>query len=64
MRQNLSLTDSELDLVIELLTREQRQLLIEIRHTDHAAYRKKLQDRLVTVDSVLESAGALQPRPL
>ena len=63
MRQNLCLSDSELAVVIELLMREQRQLLVEIRHTDHAAYRHRLQERLVLIDSALEAAGALEQHP-
>lgn len=58
MRANLFFSEQECAVMAELLERERRQLLIEIRHTDTASYRQDLRDRLTTVESAL---ARLQP---
>lgn len=40
----------ELALIAELLDSEQARLLVEIRHTDHRAYRDELRRRLEVVE--------------
>lgn len=50
---NLVLSQAQFALVTELLEREQRHLLVEIRRTHAAAFRHELEHRLETVESIL-----------
>jgi hypothetical protein len=52
----LGLSEDELKLVVELLEREQKELLIEIRHTDTANFRTGLKERLATIEALLKRA--------
>jgi hypothetical protein len=54
----LNLGGEELAIVAELLESERAQLLIEIRHTDHRAYRDELRHRLAIVEGVAERCAA------
>jgi hypothetical protein len=53
MPTNLLFSDAERELICELIQREHRQLIVEIRHTDAAAFRHGLQDRLAILESTL-----------
>lgn len=60
MRHDLTLSDSEWDLITELLESEHKQLLVEIRHTHAAAYKETLRIRMNAIEAMLErmSVGA------
>jgi hypothetical protein len=58
MVRTIDWKESDWDLIVELLEREERQLPIEIRHTDSSTYRDQLRERLVTVSRLLESLRA------
>ena len=62
MSTKLTLSEAQLDFVEELLRREQKQLLIEIRHTDAAAYREGLRQRLAVADTVMDEIESAAPR--
>lgn len=49
----LELTGQEVDIVAELLESERARLMVEIRHTDHRAYRDELRQRLDSVEELL-----------
>lgn len=59
MTQQFALSNPELDLVRELLEGEQKELLLEIRHTDTANFRAGLKERLATVESLIRRAEGL-----
>jgi hypothetical protein len=59
MAQELILVGQELELILELLEGEQKELLVEIRHTDTAEFRAGLKDRLETVESLIHRTEAL-----
>jgi len=59
MTQQLVLSGPEVDLILELLEDAQKHLLIEIRHTDTAAFRAGLKERLAMVESLIHQAEAL-----
>jgi hypothetical protein len=44
----------ELVILTELLESDRSRLLVEIRHTDHRAYRDELRHRLEVVEHLLE----------
>ena len=48
------LAGEELTVLNELLESERLQLMVEIRHTDHRAYRDELRHRLEVVEHLLE----------
>lgn len=48
------LAGEELTVLNELLESERLRLLVEIRHTDHRAYRDELRHRLEVVEHLLE----------
>lgn len=50
----LNLTSEEFAILKELLESARDRLLIEIRHTDHRAFRDELRHRLTLVDSLVE----------
>jgi hypothetical protein len=54
----LLLSNPELDLILELLEREQKRLPVEIRHTDAHKFRTDLRERLATIESLIERARA------
>ncbi len=56
-RQPLHLTDVEMDLILDLLEQEEKQLLSEIDHTSTGSYRAKLRQRFDLVKSLLERLG-------
>ena len=53
----LNLSSEELAILAELLESERAKLLMEIRHTDHRAFRDKLRHRLTLVESLVERCG-------
>lgn len=59
MAQELVLAGPELELILELLEGEQKELLVEIRHTDTAEFRAGLKDRLDMVESLIHRTEAL-----
>ncbi len=50
----LHLSAEELAILLELLESERARLLVEIRHTDHRAFREELRRRLTLVEGLLE----------
>lgn len=58
MAQQLVLSGPQLDLILELLEDEQTELLVEIRHTDHAAFRAELKERLAMVETLINEVEA------
>jgi hypothetical protein len=48
------LAGEELTVLNELLESERLRLMVEIRHTDHRAYRDELRHRLDVVEHLLE----------
>ncbi len=59
MTQQLVLSEPEANLILELLESEQKELLLEIRHTDHADFRAGLRERLATVESLIHQVEVL-----
>ena len=53
----LKLPGEELAVLAELLETARTKLLIEIRHTDHRAFRDELRHRLTLVESLIERCG-------
>jgi hypothetical protein len=49
----VQLNSEELELVVDMLDREQARLHFEMRHTDKRAYREEMKHRLVVVESLL-----------
>jgi len=60
MIQHLALSEAQLNLILELLEGEQKELLVEIRHTDTANFRVGLKERLATVEAVLLKVKSLE----
>jgi len=50
----LSLSEAQIGLLLELLEEQQSRLLVEIRHTDTANFRLELKERLQRVESLME----------
>ncbi len=48
----LNLTSEELAILAELLESERIKLLVEIRHTDHRAFRDEVRHRLTLVEGL------------
>ncbi|HEX5229822.1 MAG TPA: hypothetical protein VFW44_19055 [Bryobacteraceae bacterium] len=59
MTQELSLSDPELRLFLELLEAEQKELLLEIRHTDTADFRAGLKARQELVELLIHKVEGL-----
>jgi hypothetical protein len=59
MAQELVLSGPEIDLILELLESEQKELLVEIRHTDNARFRAGLKGRLTMVESLIHQTEVL-----
>jgi len=55
----LVLSGAQLNLIMELLESEQRELLVEVRHTDKASFRAGLKDRLKMVEELMRQ---VEPR--
>ena len=55
MGKMLPLNDDEWQLVVELLESEQRELPMELHHTDSSDYKAKLSSRLKMVNQLLET---------
>ena len=53
----LKLPGEELAVLAELLETARAKLLVEIRHTDHRAFRDELRHRLTLVESLIERCG-------
>jgi len=49
-----NLSEEELQVLTELLESERVKLLVEIRHTDHRAYREELRRRQQVVEELEE----------
>lgn len=60
MIQQLALSEAQSDLLLELLEGEQKELLVEIRHTDTADFRVGLKERLAMVEMLLLKVKSLQ----
>lgn len=58
MTQEFVLSGPQLDLIVDLLESEQKELLVEIRHTDNAAFRAGLKERLTMVESLIHQVEA------
>gem|GEM_PF-1483070 len=54
IHESLNLNSEELAILAELLESERAKLLIEIRHTDHRAFRDELHRRLAVVEKLAE----------
>jgi hypothetical protein len=57
----LSLNDEERVLLGELLDEARTKLLVEIRRTDHRAYRDALRERLTLLENLRERCGHAAP---
>ncbi len=57
-QETLSLSGHDREIVAELLESERARLLVEIRHTDHRAYRDELRERLDVVEALLQRCRA------
>ena len=53
MTLEFALSAPELSLLLELLEGEQKELLVEIRHTDTAVFRVGLKERLEMVEALI-----------
>lgn len=56
---SLNLTGEELTVLRQILKAEQARMLVEIRHTDHRAFRDELRRRLALVEHLIAQC---QPR--
>ena len=54
----LDVNNEELEIITELLESERAKLLIEIRHTDHRAFRDGLRHRLLLVEKLFERCSS------
>lgn len=50
----LTLSEGEIAIIVELLESARTRLLVEIRHTDHRAYRDELRARMDAIENLLE----------
>ena len=57
-REPLNLNAEEVAIMGELLESERSKLLVEIRHTDHRAFRNELRHRMEAVERLLERCHA------
>ena len=64
MLQELSWSDRDWDLVVELLEREKNNLPSEIRHTSTSEYRETLRERRNQITRMLRRFGAWRERVL
>jgi hypothetical protein len=56
--ESLHLSGEEREVLAELLETARARLLIEIRHTDHRAFRDELRQRLTLVESLADRCHA------
>lgn len=56
----LQLTLQEEQLIAEVLRQYQRELRLEISHTDHHEFKSKLRERAQVLEGVLEKLGVSQ----
>ncbi len=56
----LKLTVDEEQLVAEILRNHQRELRLEISHTDHQIFKSRLRERARLLEAVLEKLGVSQ----
>lgn len=59
----VELTENELEVVVELLETQLRDILVEIRHTTTREFRQKLQAREQVIAGLLAKVGAVQAQP-
>lgn len=57
------LSETEWQLVAELLERERRELVPEIRRTDTGRYRHELMERLHTIEDLIARIKQAAPTP-
>ena len=57
------LTEQEWDLALELLEREWRELVVEIRHTTTREMRDRLKEKLQLVEGLLAKVTQATARP-
>ena len=55
---SLNLTGEELTVLRQMLEAEQARMLVEIRHTDHRAFRDELRRRLGLVEHLIAHCQA------
>ena len=55
---SLNLTGEELTVLRQILEAEQARMLVEIRHTDHRAFRDELRRRLALLEHLIEQCQA------
>ncbi len=60
MQSELTLSDRERELLLELLRAERTDLPSEIRHSRTATYHDDLRERLQLVDSLIERLGHIR----
>lgn len=53
----LNLTSEEVRILAELLESARLRLLVEIRHTDHRAFRDELRHRLTLLEGLVDRCG-------
>jgi len=56
-REPLDLNSDELSVLRELLESERAKLLVEVRHTDHRAFREELRRRLGLIEGIAARLG-------
>jgi len=52
-----SLNETDWGLIVELLEREQKELLVEVRHAHNRSFREQLRARLSLVERLLGIVG-------
>lgn len=57
----IELTDEERALLIQVLARRERDLEVEILHTDHAEFRKILKEQLNLLHSLMAKINSSPP---
>lgn len=62
MQLQLSLNSQELEIIIDLLARERRELPPEIQHTDSSRVKEGLQERLQMVEGLLDRMARVPAR--
>jgi len=59
--ETLTVSNEELAVLAELLESAHARLLVEIRHTDHRAFRDELRKRLTVVEALAERCHSGRP---
>ena len=60
MSHQLEVSDSEVQLMEELIEHERKELLVEMRHTDARQFRTGLRERLAAVEALQERLQAVE----